>query len=49
MTENEMAGWRHQLDGHEFEQAQRASDGQGSLSCFSPWGRKELATTERLN
>ena len=44
-----MAGWHHQLDGHEFEQALRVGDGQGNLACCSPWGRKELCTTERLN
>ena len=41
-TEDEMVGWHHQLDGHEFEQAPRVGDGQGSLACCSPWGRKEL-------
>ena len=46
MTEDEMVGWHHQLNGHEFEQAQRAGDGQGSLACCRPWGRKELDTTE---
>ena len=45
-TENEMVGWHHQLDGHEFEQAPGDGDGQGSLACSSPWGRKELDTTE---
>ena len=39
-TKNEMAGWHHQLDGHEFEQAPGVGDGQGSLACCSPWGRK---------
>ena len=47
--ENEMVGWHHQLDGHEFEQALGAGDGWGSLACCSPWGRKESDTTERLN
>ena len=37
MTEDEMAGWHHQLDGHDFEQALGVSDGQGSLVCCSPW------------
>ena len=46
MTEDEMAGWHHQLDGHEFEQALGVGDGQGSLAC---WGHKELDTTEWLN
>ena len=49
MTEDEVVGWHHQLDGHEFEQAPRVGDGQGSLASCSPWGRKELDTTERLN
>ena len=39
MTENEMAGWHHQLDGHEFEQAQGIDDAQGSLAYYSAWGR----------
>ena len=45
MIENEMVGWHHQLDGHEFEQAPGVGDGQGSLACCSPWGHKELDTT----
>ena len=49
MTENEMVGWRHRLDGHEFEQAPGADDGPGSLVCCSPCSHKELDTTERLN
>ena len=40
-TEDEMFGWHHQLDGHEFEQASVIVDGQESLPCFSPWGHKE--------
>ena len=48
-TEDEMIGWHHWLDGHEFEQALGVGDGQGSLACCSPWGRKELDTTEQLN
>ena len=48
-TEDEMVGWHHWLDGHEFEQAPRVGDGQGSLVCCSPWGRKELDMTEWLN
>ena len=44
-----MVGWHHQLDEYEFEQAQGVDDGQGSLACCSPWGCKELDTTERLN
>ena len=38
MTKDERVGWHHQLDGHEFEQAAGAGDGQGSLVCCSPWG-----------
>ena len=49
MTEDEMLGWHHQLDGHEFEKAPGDSDGQGGLVCCSPWGRKESNTTDRLN
>ena len=49
MTEDELAGWHHQLDGHEFEQAQRAGDGQGILVCCSSWGYKESDKTEQLN
>ena len=41
MTENEMVGWHHQLDGHEFEEAPEVDDGQGNLACCSPWGLKE--------
>ena len=44
-----MVGWHHHLDGHVFEQAPGAGDGQGSLACYIPWGRKELDTTEWLN
>ena len=46
MTEDEMAGWHHQLSGHEFEQAPGDDDGQRSLACCSPWGCKESDTTE---
>ena len=49
MTEVKMVGWHHWLDGHEFEQALGDGDGQGSLACCSPWGRKESDTTEWLN
>ena len=49
MTEDEMVGWHHPLDGPEFEQAQVVGEGQGSLACKSPWGREQLDTTERLN
>ena len=44
-----MVGWHHRLNGHEFEQTPRDSEGQGSLACFSPWGHREPDTTERLN
>ena len=44
-----MVGWHHRLDGHEFEQAPGFGDGQGSLVCHSPWGRKELDMTKWLN
>ena len=46
MTEDEMIGWHHRLNGHEFEQAPGVGDGQGSLACCSPWVRKELETSE---
>ena len=49
MTEDEMVGWHHRLDGHEFEQAPRAGDGQGGLACCDSWGLKELDRTEQLN
>ena len=49
MTEDEMAGWYHRLDGHEFEQAPGVGDEQGSLVFCSPWGCKESDMTERLN
>ena len=49
MTEDEMAGWHHQLDGHEFEWTLGVGDGQGSLACYSPWGRKDSDMTEWLN
>ena len=48
-AEDEMVGWYHQLNGHEFEQAPGDGEGQGSLACCSPWGYKESDTTERLN
>jgi len=47
MTEDEMVGWHHQLDGHELEQAMGLGNGQGSLVCCSPCGRKESDMTER--
>ena len=49
MTEDEMVRWHHRLDAHEFEQAPEVGEGQESLVCCSPWGRKESDTTERLN
>ena len=49
MTEDEMVGWHHQLNGHEFQQALGIGDGQGSLVCCSPWGRKESDATEQQN
>ena len=48
-TEDEMVGWHHQLNGHEFEQAPGVGDGQGSLVCCSPWGHKESAWATELN
>ena len=49
MREDEMFGWHHQLNGHEFEQTPGDSKGQGSLGCYSSWGHKEMNTTEQLN
>ena len=49
MTEDEMVGWHHRLNGHEFEQILGVDDGQGGLACFSPWGHKESDTNEPLN
>ena len=46
-TEDEMVGWHHRLNGHEFEQTLGVGDGQGGLEGCSPWGRKESDTTER--
>ena len=46
MTEDEMVGWHHRLDGHEFEQALGVGDGHGSLACSSPCDCKESNTTE---
>ena len=48
-TEDEMIGWHHWLNGHEFEQALGVGDGEGSLVCCSPWGHKESDTTKRPN
>ena len=44
-----MVGWHQPPDGHEFEQALGVGDGQGSLACYSPWGRKDSDTTEQQN
>ena len=49
MTEDDMVGWHHELNGHEFEQALRDGKGQRSLVCCSPWGCKVLDTTKQLN
>ena len=49
MTEDEMVGWHHQLNGHEFEKTPEDTEGQGRLQCCSPWGGKESNTTEQLN
>ena len=49
MTEDEVAGWHHWLDGHESEWTPGVGDGQGGLVCCDSWGRKELDMTERLN
>ena len=48
-TEDEMVGWHHQLNGHQFQQALGDSEGQGNLECCSPWGHEVLDMTERLN
>ena len=48
MTEDEMVGWHHRLNGHEFEQASGVGDRQGGLACCSPWGHKESDMTEWL-
>ena len=44
-----MVGWHHRLKGHKFEQTPGVGDGQGSLVCCSPWGRRKLDMTEQLN
>ena len=49
MTEDEMAGWHHRLDGPEFEWTLRVGDGQGGLACYDSWGCKESDMTEQLN
>ena len=49
VTEDEMVGWHHQLNGHGFQSAPGVGDRQGGLACCGSWGHKELDTTERLN
>ena len=49
ITEDEMVGWHHRLNMHEFKQAPGVGDGQGGLACCGPWGHKESDTTEQLN
>ena len=49
VTEDEMVGWHHWLDGHEFGWTPRVGDGQGGLACCSPWGHKESDSTGRLS
>ena len=49
MTEDEMVAWHHRLNGHEFGQTLGDGEGQGSLACCSPWGRKGSDMTWRLN
>ena len=47
--EDEMVGWHHQLNGHEFGWTPGVGDGQGGLVCYSPWGHKDSDRTEQLN
>ena len=49
MTEDGLVGWHHRLNGHESEQTLGVGDGQRGLACCSPWSRKQLDMTERLN
>ena len=49
MTEDEMVGWHHQLNGHEFEQAPGVGDEEGILVCYSPWDHNESDMTQGLN
>ena len=49
MTEDELVGWHHRLNGHGFGWTPGVGDGQGGLVCCGSWGRKELDTTEQLN
>ena len=48
MTQDEMVGWHHGLNGHEFEQTRGDGEGQGSVACWSPWDHKESDPTESL-
>ena len=49
MTKHELVGWHQQCNGYEFKKAPGVGDGQGSLACSCPWGRKKSDTTEQLN
>ena len=49
VSKSKLVGWRHRLDGHDFEQAPGVGDGQGGLACCGPWGRKDSDRSERLN
>ena len=49
MTEDEMVGWHHRLNGHGFDGTPGVGDGQGGLACRGSWGRRDSDTTERLN
>ena len=49
MTEDEMVGWHHRLNGHESEQALGIGDGQGGLACCRPWVAKSQTRLKRLN
>ena len=49
MTEDEMDGWHHQLDGHEFEQTPGVGDGEGGLACWDSWGLTQLSDWTELN
>ena len=49
MTEEEIVGWHHRLNGHEFGWTPGIVDGQGGLACCGPWGHKELDMTEQVN
>ena len=49
MTEDEMVGWHHRLNGQEFGKNPKVGDGQGGLACYGLWGHKKSDTTEQLN